>query len=181
MRKNKRKHYIHNIKRKNISTVNYADLLEATRQWMHEQILLADASDGTSVTSSVTNTSTLTPSAAGCSCGPNNGNGVVVAIDILFLTAGFTLKKMMPITIQSTLPHIVLQFGPDMDTANCPSICCTVDTCAALMAGNFHFFSTVVKRYPHCIAKILAPANNTPIVLSEIVKKGQSYYNQTGG
>jgi hypothetical protein len=95
--------------------------------------------------------------------------------------AGFPLKKMMPITIQSTLPHIVLQFGPDMDTANCPSICCTVDTCAALMAGNFHFFSTVVKRYPHCIAKILAPANNTPIVLSEIVKKGQSYYNQTGG
>jgi hypothetical protein len=76
---------------------------------------------------------------------------------------------MMPITIQSTLPHIVLQLGPDMDTANCSSICCPVDTCTALTTGNFHFFGAVAKRYPHCIAKILAPANYAPILLSGIM------------
>jgi hypothetical protein len=77
---------------------------------------------------------------------------------------------MMPITIQSTLPHIVLQFGPNMDTANCPSICCAVDTCAALMTVNFHFFIAIAKRYLHCIVKILTHANYAPIVLSGIVQ-----------
>jgi hypothetical protein len=170
MRKNKKKRYIHNIKCKNIGTVNYADLPEATRQRMREQILLGDVSDGTSMMSSVTNTSTLTPSAAGCGRGRSNGNGVVFLINVPCLATDFPLKKMMPITIQSTLPHIVLQFGLDMDTADCPSICCAVDTCVALTTGNFHFFSTDAKHYPHCLAKILAPANYAPIVLSGIVQ-----------
>jgi hypothetical protein len=99
MHKNKRKCYIHNIKCKNLSTVNYADLPEATRQWMHEQILLVDASDGTSVMSSVTNPSILTPRAAGCGCGRSNGNGVILVIDVPCLATGSPLKKMMPITI----------------------------------------------------------------------------------
>jgi hypothetical protein len=77
---------------------------------------------------------------------------------------------MMPITIQSNLTHILLQFGPDLDMADCSSICCAVDTCAALSPGNFHFFTAIAKRYPHCVAKLLAPANNAPIVLSEIVQ-----------
>jgi hypothetical protein len=154
MRRYKKKCYIHNVKHKNLSTINYADLPEATRQQMHQQILLADASNGTSMTSSVTNTSTLTPSAAGCSCGHRNGNRVVFVIDVPCLAAGSPLKKMVPITIQSMLPHIVLQFGPNMDTANCPLICCAVVTCTALTTGNFHFFSAVAKCYPHCTAKI---------------------------
>ena len=81
MCKNKKKRYIHNIKRKNLSTVNYADLPEATRQRMREQILLVDASDGTSMMSSVTNTSTLMPSAVGRGCGGSNCNGVVFVIN----------------------------------------------------------------------------------------------------
>ncbi len=170
MCKNKRKLYIHNIKHKNLSTINYADLPESIRQRMQEQILLADAFDGTSKTSSVTNPSTLTPSAAGCGCTHSNGYGLILVIDVPCLAAGSPLKKMTSITIQSTLPHIVLQFGPDMHTANCPSICCAVDTCAALTTGNFHFFSTVAKHYLHCIAKILAPADYALIVLSGIVQ-----------
>jgi hypothetical protein len=137
---------------------------------MNEQILLADASDGTSVMSSVTNPSISTPSTAGRSRGCSNVNGVILIIDVPCLTAGSPLKKMMPITIQSMLPHIILQFGPDMDTADCPLICCTVDTCGALTTDNFHFFSAVAKHYPHCIAKILAPADYKPIVLSGTVQ-----------
>jgi hypothetical protein len=168
MRKNKKKRYIHNIKRKNLSTINYADLPDATRQRMREQILLTDTSNGTSMTCSITNTSTLTPSAAGCGRGHSNGKGVVFFINIPCLAASIPLKKMMPITIQSMLPHIM--FSPNMDTANSPSILCAVDTCLALMTGNFHFFSIVSKRYLHCIVKIMLPANYTPIVLSGIVQ-----------
>jgi hypothetical protein len=91
-------------------------------------------------------------------------------IDVPCLATGSTLKGMMPITIQSNLPHIVLQFGPDMDMAGCPAIRCAVDTCTALLTGNFHFFSAMAKHYPHCLAKLLAPANYVPIVLSGIVQ-----------
>jgi hypothetical protein len=170
MNRNKKKCYIHNVKCKNLSTVNYADLPEATRKRMHQQILLVVASNGTSMMSSVTNTSTPMPSAAGHGHGHSNGNGVILVIDVPCLAAGSPLKKMMPITIQSTLPHIVLQLGPNMDTANCPLLCCTMDTCVALTTGNFHFFSAVAKRYPHCIAMILVPADYAPIVLSGIVQ-----------
>ena len=75
----------------------------------------------------------------------------------------------MPILIQSNLPHIVLQFGADLDCPNCPSICCAVDSCAALTTGNFHFFALVAKRYLHCISKIYTPEDYAPIVLSGIV------------
>ena len=76
----------------------------------------------------------------------------------------------MPITIQSTLPHIVLQLGNDLDCPNCPSIRCAVDTCAALSTGSFHFFAAIAKRFPHCVAKIYAPSDYAPITLSGIVQ-----------
>ncbi len=77
---------------------------------------------------------------------------------------------MMLITIHSNLPHIVLQFGPDLGAPNCPSTRCAVDTCATLSTGNFHLFTAVAKRYPHCLAMFLVPANYAPIVLSGIVQ-----------
>jgi hypothetical protein len=42
--------------------------------------------------------------------------------------------------------------------------------CAALTTGNFHFFSAIAKRYPHCLAKLLTPADYAPIILSGIVQ-----------
>ncbi len=76
----------------------------------------------------------------------------------------------MPITIQSNLPHIALQFGSDLDMADCPQVGCAVDTCAALTTGSFHFFSDLAKHYLHCLAKLLMPADYPPIVLSGIVQ-----------
>jgi hypothetical protein len=35
--------------------------------------------------------------------------------------------------------------------------------------GNFHFFASVAKRYPHCVSKIYTPEDYAPIVLSGIV------------
>jgi hypothetical protein len=91
-------------------------------------------------------------------------------INIPCLAAGSPLKRMMPITIQSNLPHIALQFGPDLDMADCPQVHCAIDTCAALATGNFHFFSALAKYYPHFHAKLLTPVNYAPIVLSGIVQ-----------
>ncbi len=47
-----------------------------------------------------------------------------------------------------------------------------VDTAAALTTGNFHFVAALAKRYPHCVAKLYAPKDYNPIVLSGIVQRG---------
>ena len=76
----------------------------------------------------------------------------------------------MLITIQSNLPHIVIQLGNDLDCPNCPSIRCAVDTCTALSTGSFHFFTAIAKRFPHCVARIFTPNDYSPIILSGIVQ-----------
>ena len=50
---------------------------------------------------------------------------------------------------------------------------CAVDTCSALSTGSFHFYASVAKRFPHCVAKVFAPKNYAPIVLSGIVQSSE--------
>jgi hypothetical protein len=57
---------------------------------------------------------------------------------------------MMLISIHSNLPHIVMQFGTTLDCPNSPFICCAVNSCPALSTGNFHYFASLAKRFPHC-------------------------------
>ena len=56
----------------------------------------------------------------------------------------------MLISIHSNLPHIVMQFGTTLDCPNSPFICCAVNSCPALSTGNFHYFASLAKRFPHC-------------------------------
>ncbi len=118
--------------------------------------------------------SVTSPSTSSTSTPPaherSGGNSFVFMINVSCLATGSPLKRMMPITIQSNLPHMALQFGPDFDMADCPQVRCAVDMCAALTTGNFHFFSALAKHYPHCLAKLLTPANYAPIILSGIVQ-----------
>ncbi len=151
MRKNKSRRYQHNKKRKNINTVNFGDLPEAARARIQGQVHQFEAGGGTSVASSPSTLSASTPT----SRERGSGNSIIFVVDIPCLAAGSPLKRMMPITIQSNLPHITLQFGPDLDMADCPQVRCAIDTCAALKTGNFHFFAALAKRYPHCLAKLL--------------------------
>jgi hypothetical protein len=52
----------------------------------------------------------------------SKSGGYIFIVDVQVLSAGSTTKRPMPISIQSTLPHIVLQLGNDLDCPNCPSI-----------------------------------------------------------
>ena len=101
-----------------------------------------------------------------------NGGRIFIA-DVPVLAAGPSLKPLMPITIHSNLPHIVMQFGTTLDCPNSPSVRCAVDSCAALSTGNFHYFASLAKRFPHCLAKVFAPQDYAPIVLSGIVQSHQ--------
>ena len=80
---------------------------------------------------------------------------------------------MMPVSIQSNLPHIVMKFGLNPDCPNCPSIRCAIDSCAALTTGNFHFFALLVMQFPHIVTKIFAPQDYAPIILSGMDQSNQ--------
>jgi hypothetical protein len=65
-----------------------------------------------------------------------------------------------------------LQLGATLDCPNCPILRCVVDTAAALTTGNFHFVAALAKKYPHCVAKLYAPEDYNPIILSGIIQHG---------
>jgi len=168
MRKNRKKRHTQNLKRKNLSTANLSDFDEEGQNRIREQVLHTEG-DHSSIASTVSTARSPTNQQGRGGPGRGRGGGVIFVADVVVLAAGSPLKRTMPISIQSNLPHILLQFGTDLDSPNCPSIRCAVDSCAALTTGNFHFFASVAKRYPHCVSKIFTPEDYAPIILSGIV------------
>ncbi len=146
MRKNRKKQHVHNLNIKNLGTANLSDFDKEGQQRITEQVLQAggrrfDSGNHSSVTSLVSTPCSVTQQGLDRGCGGGRGHpgGVILVADIVVLAAGSPLKHIMPILIQRNLPHIILQFGANLDYPNCPSICCAVDSCAALTTGNFHF------------------------------------------
>jgi hypothetical protein len=141
---------------------------------MREQVLNAMGSRNViSSHTSIASSSVTTPSTVATPAGCGRGHPWIFVVDAQVLVAGPDLKPMKPASIQSNLPHIVMQFGLDPNCPNFPSICCAVDLCAALSTGNFHFFALLVKQFPHIVAKIFAPQDYVPIILLGIVQSNQ--------
>jgi hypothetical protein len=128
MRKNRKKRHAQNSKRKNLGTANLSDFDEQGKKCITKQVLASMTSSRTvgknsSVASSV---STLrSPSNHDRSYG-RGGVGVVLVADVVVLAAGLPLKRAMPISIQSNLPHISLQFGANFLLPKLPFdlLCC---------------------------------------------------------
>ena len=97
----------------------------------------------------------------------------IFIVDVQVLAAGSPFKQAMPVSIQSLLPHIFIQYGEHLNCPNSPLIHCAVDTYAALSTGSFHFYASVVKRFPHCVAKVFTPKDYAPIVHSGIVQSSE--------
>jgi hypothetical protein len=80
-------------------------------------------------------------------------------------------RRILPVPVQAAFPHLTIQLGSTLGCNNCPTICCVIDTAAALTTGNFHFFAQIAKAYPHTVAAIYSHAGYSPIVLSGIVQQ----------
>ncbi len=180
---NRKKHFKQNTKWKKLVRANFPDFDEAGQQQIQEQALQAmghcQISNATSMALSITTTSSVAPSA---NAGRGRGGGgrsfqggapCVLVCNVTVLTTTTSLKHMMPISIISNLPHIVLQFGADLNCPNCPLICCSVNSCTTLRTGNFHFFVSIAKPFPHCVANCFAPQDYALIILSGIVQSCQ--------
>jgi hypothetical protein len=107
------------------------------------------------------------PSKHNCGRGRGPGGGVVLVVDVVVLAAGSLLKRAMPISIQSNLPQLLFSLVPIWIAPT------AINSCAALTTGNFHFFASVAKCFPHCVAKMYTPDDYAPIVLSGIVQSNE--------
>ncbi len=169
IRKKRKKDNLDHKKKKNLATANFADFDDESKKGIHDQVLqfvAISSGDGTSVTSSITGTGyAFSPgSGQGCSRG---GGPVLFMYDVSILTTQTSPTcPILPVGIQSLLPHISLQLGTTSDNPDAPMIRCMVDTGAALNTGNYSFYAAIAKRYPHCIAKVFLPKDYSPIILS---------------
>ena len=119
--------------------------------------------------------STTTPSASSASS-TSTRKVFVVTVEVFSAEPN---RPIMPISIQSNLPHMVLSLGPDLDIADCPDIRCAIDTCAGLNTGYYPYLMALAKRYPHCLHKLFTSREYAPIVLSGIVQNGDSAITTT--
>jgi hypothetical protein len=156
---------------KNLATTNYSDFDDASKERIRQQVLqsVSIASDAANVNSSITGlTGGTSPATAGAGCGCG-GKPVVFMYNMQVLQTA-TNHPILPVAIQSIMPHITLQLGLIPNDSNSPSIRCVVDTATALCTGNYHFFAAITKRYLHFVAKIFLPEDYLPIILSGIVQ-----------
>jgi hypothetical protein len=79
-------------------------------------------------------------------------------------------RPILPVMIQSIMPHIQLRLNTDINDSSSPSIRCMVDTANTLCTGNYHFFSAIAKRFPQCVAQIFLPEDYSPIIVSGIIQ-----------
>jgi hypothetical protein len=79
-------------------------------------------------------------------------------------------RPNLPVSIDTNLPHIPLQFGPSLDSANNPTIMSVVDTAAALTTGNLFFITRLAKMFPSCVAEVHTQKDYSPITLTGIVR-----------
>jgi hypothetical protein len=78
-------------------------------------------------------------------------------------------KPILPVPIQSNLPHIHLKVGP-ADCEHDPiELCCLVDSAASLTNGNSYYCSNIAKAYPHLVHSVLTSDSFSLIVMSGIV------------
>jgi hypothetical protein len=92
--------------------------------------------------------------------------------DAIVLNTAAPARRILPVPIQPSFPHITLQLGQVLGCSKCPAIRCVVDTAAALNTGNLHYYAAIAKAFPHTVAAIFSAADHNPIVLSGISQQG---------
>jgi hypothetical protein len=168
MKKKRKKDNLDHKKKKNLVTANFADFDNESKKQIRYQVLQSVAvssGDSTSITSSITGTGNAFSPGSGQGCGKDRGPVVFMYVVSILTTQTSSTRPILPVVIQSLLPHISLQFRTTIDNPNVPMIRCMDVTGAALNPGNYSFYAAVAKWYPHCVAKFFLPKDYSTIIL----------------
>jgi hypothetical protein len=147
--------------------IDYKDPDKKLKKKMHETILAMMAEDSSREKAAMAVATT-------CISTPVPGPAVFMLSTLPIPVFNITLppRHMLPVPIHAALLYITLQLGCALGCSNCPAIRCVVETAAALMTGNLHFFTTLAKAYPHTVTSIHSPLDYSPITSSCIVQQG---------
>jgi hypothetical protein len=110
-------------KHTNLATTNYSDFDDASKERIRQQVLqsVSIASNAASVSSSTTGlTGGTSPATAGTGRG-RGGKPIVFMFDVQVLQTT-TNRPILPVAIQSIMPHITLQLGLVPNDCHSPSI-----------------------------------------------------------
>jgi hypothetical protein len=156
----KKKQACENKECKNVNTLNWEDIPQAS----HEQILLqqralslVSATDANSVSSSITGATGI------------KQHGSITVMQDIEVLASNTTKPPIPIAIHSPIAHLTIQTGSSNEEKDCPNLKCVFNSGAALSTANFHFMEAVIWQFPHILKKIYLPDSYAAIVLSGVV------------
>jgi hypothetical protein len=142
--------------------VDFKDMAPSDQKRMREAILAIQSNN--SQASLITASTSLSL--------PGPAVFMIQVPDATVLNTVAPARRILPVPIQPSFPHIILQLGQVLGCSKCPAICCIVDTAAALNTGNLHYYAAIAKAFPHTVAAIFSAADHNPIVLSSIVQQG---------
>jgi uncharacterized Zn finger protein (UPF0148 family) len=96
----------------------------------------------------------------------------VVLSTFLCLPTDLTSKPLLPISVDTNLPHFLLPIGqPNNDSAFKISV--AYDTCTVLNVGWAGFHLAIAKQHPHLMKSLVwAKEQYTPLTLSGVVSNG---------
>jgi hypothetical protein len=161
-------------------SLSYADLDDKGKKRLAKEVFEAQAPETGSVVSSVTSP----PSAplAGPAPSPTQRIHRTLNCSVLpssnlqvmhVLNSGIAPERRnLPVPVLTSLPTIALPIGCPTDDSF-PAIKCIIDTAAGLSTGNIRYIGSLAKQYPHTVARIYAPSNYSPILLSGIVSNSK--------
>jgi uncharacterized Zn finger protein (UPF0148 family) len=91
----------------------------------------------------------------------------------LCLPADLASKPLLPISVDTNLPHFSLPVGQPNSTTNF-NLSVAYDTCAVLCVGWAGYHLTIAKQYPHLIKSLVwAKDQYTPLTLSGVVSNDE--------
>ena len=97
----------------------------------------------------------------------------------LCLPADLASKPLLPISVDTNLPHFMLPIGqPESDTAFQLSV--AYDTCAVLCVGWAGYHLAIAKQHPHLVKSLVwAEEKYTPLTLSGVVSNDDGDITQS--
>lgn len=156
---------------------NLADMSPSVRAKITQQVLEQQdvttneaSKDNSSVNSSLTGPATPSSSRGRGAPRSNVTGGPFIFIGDV-LTLKNSTKEILPVPINTALPHILLQLGASDMKGESPAISCVVDTAAALSTGNSHFLFHIAKTFPGTVAAIYTSEQYSGITLSGVVQR----------
>eukprot|EP00956_Cyclotella_meneghiniana_P037712 scaffold143282_cov76-Cyclotella_meneghiniana.AAC.3 len=152
---------------------NFSDLTANGQKKIRDQVLAAVA-NAPPPDLPVTPSTAIVP-AQPTSILRGSGRGNTTTLPRIFLTHAIVMasidKPLIPVPINSNLPHIVLELGSANSEHDPIKVRAVVDTAASLSTASLPFLVKLATMYPWAVHEVFTAKSHSPITLYGVVKE----------